>query len=107
VRRNEDRFPSDFMFRLTGEEFADLRSQFGTSNDGHGGRHYPPYVFTEQGVAMLSSVLRSKRAAAVNIEIMRAFVEIRRAAANYQEPSKRTTGLEPATSSLGSSRSTS
>lgn len=94
VRRNEDRFPSDFMFRLTTEEFADLRSQFGTSTDGHGGRRYQPYVFTEQGVAMLSSVLRSKQAAAVNIEIMRAFVEIRQAAASYKELEKRISDLE-------------
>lgn len=83
VRRNEDRFPSDFMFRLTANEFANLRSQLGTSSAGHGGRRYPPYVFTEQGVAMLSSVLRSKRAVAVNIEVMRAFVEIRRAATSF------------------------
>jgi hypothetical protein len=94
VRRNEDRFPADFMFRLTAEEFANLRSQFGTSSKGHGGRRYAPFAFTEQGVAMLSSVLRSKRAAAVNIEIMRAFVEIRQAAANYNELEKRISDLE-------------
>jgi hypothetical protein len=94
VRRNVDRFPSDFMFRLTTEEFADLRSQFGTSSDGHGGRRHPPYVFTEQGVAMLSGVLRSKRAVAVNIEIMRAFVEIRQAAASYKELERRIGELE-------------
>lgn len=94
VRRNEDRFPSDFMFRLTADEFADLRRQFGTSNAGQGGRRYSPYVFTEQSVAMLSSVLRSKRAVAVNIEIMRAFVEIRRAAASYKELEKRLSDLE-------------
>lgn len=97
VRRNEDRFPSDFMFRLTANEFADLRRQFGTSNAGQGGRRYSPYVFTEQGVAMLSSVLRSKRAVAVNIEIMRAFVEIRRAAASYKELEKRISDLEKTT----------
>jgi hypothetical protein len=84
VRRNEDRFPADSMFRLTADEFADLRSQLGTSSAGHGGRRYPPYVFAEQGVAMLSSVLRSKRAVAVNIEVMRAFVEIRRACGKLQ-----------------------
>jgi hypothetical protein len=97
VRRNEDRFPGDFMFRLTENEFEDLRRQFGTSSVGHGGRRYPPYVFTEQGVAMLSSVLRSKRAVAVNIEIMRAFVEIRRAATSYKELEKRISDLEKAT----------
>ncbi len=95
MRRNEDRFPSDFMFRLTTEEFADLRSQLGTSSDGHGGRRYAPYVFTEQGVAMLSGVLRSERAIAVNIEIMRAFVELRRAATSYTAIEKRLDELEP------------
>ncbi|MBI3464662.1 MAG: ORF6N domain-containing protein, partial [Planctomycetes bacterium] len=73
VRRNMDRFPSDFMFQLSKEEFDNLRYQFGTSSL-WGGRRYPPYAFTEQGVAMLSSVLRSPRAVHVNIEIMRAFV---------------------------------
>lgn len=82
------------MFRLTTAEFADLRSQSGTSTDGPGGRRYRPYVFTEQGVAMLSSVLRSKRAVAVNIEIMRAFVEIRQAAASYKELEERIADLE-------------
>jgi hypothetical protein len=69
VRRNIDRFPSDFMFQLSTEEAAALRSQFVTSKAGRGGRRYRPYVFTEQGVAMLSSVLRSQRAVRVNIEI--------------------------------------
>lgn len=77
VKRNEARFPPDFMFRLDDEEFAALRSQFVTSKPGRGGRRYSPYVFTEQGVAMLSSVLRSERAIAVNIEIMRTFVKLR------------------------------
>ena len=76
VKRNIDRFPEDFMFQLTKDEFTDLRSQFVTSS--WGGRRYPPYAFTDQGVAMLSSVLRSKRAIAVNVEIMRAFVRLRR-----------------------------
>jgi hypothetical protein len=101
VRRNADRFPADFMFQLTGDEVANLRSQFVTSScensaaalksqsvisnggednphPGHGGRRYLPYAFTEQGVAMLSSVLRSPRAILVNVEIMRAFVHLRR-----------------------------
>jgi len=76
VKRNINRFPKDFMFQLTKGEFANLRSQFVTSN--WGGRRYPPYTFTEQGVAMLSSVLRSKRAVEVNIAIMRTFVRLRR-----------------------------
>src|SRR5258708_6661373 len=69
VKRNASRFPSDFMFPLTAEEFANLRSQSVISS--WGGRRYPPFAFTEQGVAMLSSVLRSPKAIAVNIEIMR------------------------------------
>lgn len=76
VQRNLDRFPADFMFQLTRSEWDDLRSQFGTSRM-WGGRRYLPYVFTEQGVAMLSSVLRSARAVQVNIAIMRAFVKLR------------------------------
>ncbi len=84
VKRNHERFPEDFMFQLDSEEAAALRSQIATSkNAGRGGRRYAPYVFTEQGVAMLSSVLRSKTAIAVNIEIMRAFVELRRVASSY------------------------
>jgi hypothetical protein len=91
VKRNAIRFPDDFMFQLTDEEADNLRCQFGTSRydasgyhdvgteayKRHGGRRYLPYAFTEQGVAMLSSVLRSERAAVVNIEIMRAFVKLR------------------------------
>jgi hypothetical protein len=81
VRRNRLRFPPDFMFQLTSQEVTNLRSQFATSSlhRAHGGRRHRPYVFTEQGVAMLSSVLRSPAAIAVNIEIMRAFVRLRRA----------------------------
>ena len=78
VQRNIDRFPSDFMFQLNDDETRVLRSQFATSKKGRGGRRYNPYAFTEQGVAMLSSVLRSKRAAQVNIAIMRTFVQLRR-----------------------------
>jgi hypothetical protein len=76
VKRNEERFPSDFMFQLSLEEVENLRYQNGTSSS-WGGRRYLPYAFTEQGVAMLSSVLRSRRAARVNIAIMRAFVRLR------------------------------
>ena len=86
VRRNPDRFPNDFMFQLKDQELRDLRSQIVTSNrPGRGGRRYAPYVFTEQGVAMLSSVLNSPRAIAVNIEIMRAFVRLREAIASNKE----------------------
>jgi len=82
VRRNRNRFPPDFVFQLTNQEFARLRSQIVTSNGpvGRGGRRYEIRAFTEQGVAMLSSVLRSDTAVRVNIEIMRAFVRLRRAA---------------------------
>ena len=78
VRRNIDRFPEDFMFELSKEELNSLRSQFGTLNMGRG-KHpkYMPLVFTEQGVAMLSGILKSKRAVEVNIAIMRTFVQIR------------------------------
>jgi phage regulator Rha-like protein len=94
VKRNIDRFPSDFMFQLTKDEATALRSQSATSNDGHGGRRYAPYVFTEQGVAMLSGVLRSQKAVAVNIAIMRAFVELRRAATSYTAIETRLEDLE-------------
>ena len=75
VKRNIGRFPSDFMFRLTAKEVTDLKCQFGISS--WGGRRALPYVFTEQGIAMLSSVLSSERAIRVNIAIMRAFVQLR------------------------------
>ncbi len=78
VRRNLERFRPDFMFELSALEWAALRSQFVTSTPHRGGRRYAPCVFTEQGVAMLSSVLSSGHAIAVNIEIMRSFVRIRR-----------------------------
>ncbi len=99
VKRNRDRFPEDFMFQLSKEEAAVLRSQIAISNGGSGGRRYAPYVFTEQGVAMLSGVLKSKRAVAVNLAIMRAFVELRRAASSYAELEKRLDRLERDTSS--------
>jgi hypothetical protein len=78
VSRNKNRFPPDFAYRLTRQELTDLMSQFVTSSFGHGGRRKLPLVFTEQGVAMLSSVLKSPTAVRVNIEIMRAFVRLRR-----------------------------
>jgi hypothetical protein len=77
VQRNIERFPIDFMFQLNDDEAEILRSQIATSKKGSGGRRYNPYAFTEQGVAMLSSVLRSKRAVEVNIAIMRTFVKLR------------------------------
>ncbi|KPL05091.1 MAG: DNA-binding protein [candidate division Zixibacteria bacterium SM1_73] len=82
VKRNIKRFPSDFMFQLTKKEFDLLRSQIVTSNR-RGGRRYLPYAFTEQGVAMLSSVLNGNRAIQVNIEIMRVFVRMRQMLASY------------------------
>src|SRR3954451_9764453 len=78
VARNRDRFPGDFAYQLTSQEVANLKSQNATSNRGHGGARKRPWVFTEQGVAMLSSVLKSATAVRVNIEIMRAFVRLRR-----------------------------
>ena len=77
VRRNLDRFPSDFMIQLSFQELSNLRSQIATFNDLRKGRKYRPFVFTENGVAMLSSVLRSKKAIQVNIEIMRIFTRLR------------------------------
>jgi hypothetical protein len=93
VKRNISRFPHDFMFQLSKDEFENLRCHFGSSSH-WGGRRYPPYAFTEQGVAMLSSVLRSKRAIRVNIEIMRAFVRLRQILASNKELAKRLDELE-------------
>ena len=84
VKRNLKRFPVDFMFQLSSEEHELLRSQFVTST-GRTGRRYAPYAFTEQGVAMLSGVLRSERAVEVNIEVMRAFVRLRRIITEHEE----------------------
>ncbi len=92
VKRNLDRFPRDFMFQLTPEEVEILRSQTVTSS--WGGRRYPPYAFTEQGVAMLSSVLRSERAVRVNIEIMRAFVRLRQVMSTQADLLRRLDELE-------------
>ncbi len=92
VRRNLDRFPDDFMFALSDQEFDDLRFQIGTSR--WGGRRYRPYAFTEQGVAMLSSVLRSERAVKVNIEIMRAFVRLRALLSSHEELARKLAALE-------------
>jgi len=93
VKRNRERFPEDFMFQLTNREFANLKSQIVTSSWG-GLRRATPYAFTEQGVAMLSSVLRSKRAVQVNIEIMRAFVRLRKILASHADLARKLEALE-------------
>ena len=87
VRRNKNRFPSEFMFRLTAEEYEYLRSHFATSSEdnAHGGRRYMPYVFTEQGIAMLSAVLKSDIAVEVSVKIMNSLVEMRRFLISNQE----------------------
>jgi ORF6N domain len=95
VKRNESRFPDDFMFRLSANETATLnRSQIVTGSQKHRDPRYPPFAFTEQGVAMLSSVLRSGRAVQVNIEIMRAFVRLRRILAANAEIARRLDEVE-------------
>ena len=94
VSHNNSRFHADFMFQLTAEEAAALRFQSETSNDGRGGRRYAPYAFTEQGVAMLSSVLRSERAVQVNIAIIRAFVGLRGALTQDGDLARRILTLE-------------
>ena len=97
VKRNLDRFPADFMFQLSSNEHEEfLRCQIGTSKieDARGGRRYRPYVFTEQGVAMLSSVLSSPLAVQVNIAIMRAFVRLREVLSNQKEFAYRLEDLE-------------
>ena len=93
IRRHPERFPADFMFRLTDQEIMRLRSQIGISN-GRGGRRYALYAFTEQGVAMLSSVINSPRAILVNIEIMRAFVRLRQLLATNAVLARKLAALE-------------
>lgn len=92
VRRNLSRFPDDFMFQLTKKEALDLRCQIGTSS--WGGRRYRPYVFTEQGVAMISSVLNSERAIQVNIQIMRTFTRLRQLMAAHADLKRKIEGME-------------
>jgi hypothetical protein len=94
VKRNLPRFPADFMFQLTPQEAGNLRFQFGTSSSGHGGSRYLPRAFTEQGVAMLSSVLRSDRAVQVNVAIIRAFVRMREMLTSNSEMARRLDELE-------------
>jgi len=95
VRRNINRFPADFMFELTKDEFKNLRPQFVTSS--WGGARYLPMVFTEQGVAMLSSVLKSKRAIHVNIQIMRTFTKLREALLDNKDIRRELEGLKQTT----------
>jgi hypothetical protein len=102
VSRNRDRFPEDFMFQLTSDEMESLRFQIGTSNEGRGGRRYLPYAFTEQGIAMLSGVLTSKRAVEVNVAIMRTFVRLRQLLATHEELARRLDQLEWRQSEQGS-----
>jgi hypothetical protein len=94
VKRNRSRFPKDFMFRLTAAEASILTSQIAISSSSHGGSRHRPYAFTEQGVAMLSSVLKSDRAVQVNIAIMRAFVKLREILDTHQELAQRLEELE-------------
>ena len=94
VRRNAKRFPSDFMFLLVSEEVTNLKCQIGTSSLGWGGRRKPAFVFTEHGVAMLSSVLRSDRAVKVNIAIMRTFVQLRRLMDSNRELARKIADME-------------
>ncbi len=93
VTRNRERFPDDFMFQLNRKEFSNLKSQFVTSSWG-GIRRAAPYAFTEQGVAMLSSVLHSKRAVQVNIAIVRAFVKLRQVMASHRDLARRLDEME-------------
>jgi hypothetical protein len=94
VKRNIGRFPEDFMFQLNNDEYKSLTFQFGISKKGRGGRRYLPYAFTEQGVAMLSSVLHSERAVQVNIAVMRAFVKLRQMISTHKELAHKLSELE-------------
>ena len=94
VKRNSDRFPADFMFQLNENEYENLRSQFVTSSLEHGGRRYTPYAFTENGVYMLSAVLKSSVAIEVSIEIMRTFTKLREFSLHYNALSKQLIELE-------------
>lgn len=94
VKRNIDRFSEDFYVQVDRREVQSLRFQSGTSKDGRGGRRYLPYVFTQEGVAMLSSVLHSPRAVAVNVAIMRAFVRLRQLTLSIEEVARKVDSLE-------------
>jgi phage regulator Rha-like protein len=88
LRRNLNRFPKDFAFQLTNEEWKCLRSQFATSNKGRGGRRHLPTAFTEHGALMLANILRSERAAQMSIEVIRAFIHLRRLSASHEAMAK-------------------
>ncbi|MCB0331476.1 MAG: ORF6N domain-containing protein [Bdellovibrionales bacterium] len=94
VKRNPERFPEDFAFQLPDQEVDALRCQIGTSKPGRGGRRYNPWTFTEHGILMHSSVLRSNRAAQVNVQIMRSFVRLREMAASHEYLIQRPDDLE-------------
>jgi hypothetical protein len=100
VQRNPARFPKDFIFQLTEEEYQSLRSQFVISKKGKGGRRYMPYVFTENGVAMLSSVLNSEKAILINVSIMRIFTRLRSFLLLEKDLSERVTKLEHGTNQM-------
>ena len=100
LQRNLARFPKDFMFQLTEEEHESLRSQFVISKKGKGGRRYMPYVFTENGVAMLSSVLNSEKAILINVSIMRIFTRLRSFLMLEKDLSERVTKLEQGTNQM-------
>ena len=94
VKRNLDRFPDDFMFQLTADELANLRSQFATSSELHGGRRTLPYAFTEHGAIMLASVLNSPVAVAASIQVVRAFVHLRQMLLSHEELAQKLNALE-------------
>ena len=94
VKRNLKRFPNDFMFKVTEDEYENLRSQFVTSNKGHGGRRYLPFVFTEQGIYMLASILKSDIAVEVNISIIRTFKKLREFSKHYNTLAKQIMAVE-------------
>src|SRR5580698_4819007 len=102
VRRNLDRFPADFMFQLNADELENMRSQIVTSSVGHGGRRYQPYAFTEHGVAMLSSVLASKRAIQLNILIIRAFAKLREMLSSHKDLAQKIERVETRLNQHGS-----
>ena len=106
VKRNIEKFPSDFMFTLAEDEFANLRSQFATSSAAHGGRRYLPRVFTEHGALMAASILNSPRAVEISIYVVRAFVRLRELASTHGELAKRLDELEDKTEALAQNHDT-
>ena len=109
VRRNRERFPKDFIFALTREEFTDLKSQFATSNStgtGHGGRRKLPLAFTEHGAIMAATVLSSPRAVEVSVHVVRAFVQLRELSLSHRDLAKRLTELEEKTEALNMNHDT-